>query len=139
MDIYERTPYYYETDQMRIVHHSNYIRWFEEARIHHLASVGIRFAELEASGIVCPVLRVEADYKQMVHFGETVQICTSLDFYNGVRYGYRYEVRNAAGELCCTGKSQHCFLDTAGNIIRLRRERPELHSLMLQQLQADNE
>lgn len=138
MDIYERTPHYYETDKMGIVHHSNYIRWFEEARIHHLESVGIRFAELEDSGIVCPVLHVEADYQHMVRFGETVQICTSLDFYNGVRYGYRYEVRNAAGELCCTGKSLHCFLDTAGNIVRLRRERPELHALMLEQLQIDN-
>ena len=135
MDIYERTPYYYETDQMRIVHHSNYIRWFEEARIHHLESIGIRFAELEDSGVVCPVLEVQAAYKQMVRFGDTVRISTRLNFYNGVRYGYAYEVHHAGtGALCCTGSSLHCFLDTEGNILRLRRDRPDLHALMLAEL-----
>ena len=74
MDLYERTPFYYETDQMKIVHHSNYIRWFEEARIHYLDAVGINFAEQEATGIVCPVLTVNARYIHMVRFGDTVEI-----------------------------------------------------------------
>lgn len=139
MDIYERTPHYYETDQMRIVHHSNYIRWFEEARIHHLESIGIRFAELEAQGLVCPVLTVQAEYKQMVRFGDTVAIRTTLNFYNGLRYGYAYEVTDAgSGVLCCKGTSVHCFLKTDGSILRVKRERPDLDEMLRREYESDN-
>lgn len=138
MDIYERTPHYYETDQMKIVHHSNYVRWFEEARIHHLESIGIRFADLEAQGLVCPVLNLTAEYRQMVRFGESVKIYTRLNLYNGLRYGYAYEIRNSeTDELCCTGTSTHCFLDE-GRIVRVRRERPDLDALLQVQFQLDN-
>lgn len=138
MDIYERTPHYYETDQMKIVHHSNYIRWFEEARIHYLDSVGMRFADQEATGIVCPVLTVDAKYIQMVRFGDTVQIITRLNLYNGLRYGFSYEVRNkATGELCCTGTSTHCFLDPGGKPVRVKRDYLKMHEVLTAYLERD--
>ena len=42
VQIYERSAFYYETDRMDVIHHSNYIRWFEEARIHFMKNVGLR-------------------------------------------------------------------------------------------------
>lgn len=138
MDIYERTPHYYETDQMKIVHHSNYIRWFEEARIHYLDSIGMRFADQEATGIVCPVLTVEAKYIGMVRFGDTVEIETRLNLYNGLRYGFSYEVRDkATGELRCTGTSTHCFLDPEGKIIKVKREYLPMHEVLTKYLEQD--
>ncbi len=138
MDRYIRIPNYYETDQMRVIHHSNYIRWFEEARIHYLASIGIRFADQEEKGIVCPVLTVDATYKRMVRYGDTVEILTRLNVYNGLRYGFSYEVRNAeTGEICCTGKSTHCFLDAEGNIMRVKRHYPEMHQILVKCLDED--
>ncbi|MCR5718435.1 MAG: acyl-CoA thioesterase [Oscillospiraceae bacterium] len=140
MVIYERTPHYYETDQMKIVHHSNYIRWFEEARVAYLDAVGIRFADQEAAGIVCPVLTVDAKYIRMVRFGDTVEITTRVNLYNGLRWGFSYEVRDkATGELCCTGTSTHCFLDTAGKIIRPKREYLTMHELLTECLAKDAE
>ncbi len=138
MDKYLRTPHYYETDQMRIVHHSNYIRWFEEARIHYLDSVGIRFADQEAAGIVCPVLTVDAAYRQMVRFGDELEIITKLSMYNGLRYGFTYEVRNSeTGVLCCTGSSTHCFLNAEGKPMRVKRDYPVMHVLLEQCLAED--
>lgn len=138
MDIYERTPHYYETDQMKIVHHSNYIRWFEEARIHYLDAVGMRFADQEASGIVCPVLTVDAKYIRMVRFGETVVIITRLNLYNGLRYGFSYEVRGKDnGELYCTGTSTHCFLDPEGRPIKVRRDYLPMHEVLTRYLEED--
>lgn len=138
MDIYERTPHYYETDQMKIVHHSNYVRWFEEARIHHLDSIGIRFADLEAQGLVCPVLTLTAEYKRMVRFGESVKIYTRLHLYNGLRYGYAYEIRSSdTDELCCSGTSTHCFLKE-GRILRVKKERPDLDAVLMEQFLLDN-
>ena len=138
MDIYERTPFYYETDQMKIVHHSNYIRWFEEARIHYLDAVGMRFADQEATGIVCPVLTVSAKYIKMVRFGDTVEIVTRLSLYNGLRYGFTYEVRDkATGELYCTGESTHCFLSPEGQPMRVKKEYPEMDRVLTEYLEKD--
>ena len=65
---------YYETDQMQIVHHSNYIKWFEEARMYLLEEMGFGYSQMESEGLVIPVLSVQADYKSMVRFGESVEI-----------------------------------------------------------------
>lgn len=139
MDIYERTPHYYETDQMKIVHHSNYIRWFEEARIHYLDSIGMSFAKQEATGIVCPVLTVDAKYIGMVRFGDTVQIETRLNLYNGLRYGFSYVVRDkATGEIRCTGTSTHCFLDPEGRIIKVKRDYLPMHEVLTKYLAEDH-
>jgi len=136
---YPRTPHYYETDQMRIVHHSNYIRWFEEARIFYLDAIGMSFAEQENKGIVCPVLTVEASYKKMVRFGDSVEILTRVNHYDGLRYGFSYEVRNTAtGEICCTGTSTHCFLDADGRILRVKRQYPEMHEILTECLAKDD-
>ena len=138
MVVYERTPHYYETDQMKIVHHSNYIRWFEEARIAYLDAVGVNFAEQEKTGIVCPVLTVDAKYIRMVRFGDTVQITTRLNLYNGLRWGFSYEVRDkVTGELCCTGTSTHCFLNPEGNPIRTKRDYLPMHEVLTRCLAED--
>ncbi len=135
---YPRTPHYYETDQMKIVHHSNYIRWFEEARIFYLDSIGMRFADQEARGIVCPVLTVDANYKKMVRFGDSVEVITRLDLYDGIRYGFSYAVRNTeTDEICCTGTSTHCFLNEQGTILRVKRQYPEMHEILMRCLEMD--
>ena len=65
--IYEHKVQYYETDQMKIVHHSNYIRWFEEARTAWMEEGGFGYAKMEEAGIISPVLEVDAKYKSMTH------------------------------------------------------------------------
>lgn len=53
---YEHQTQYYETDQMGIIHHSNYIRWFESARIWYMKEIGVDYADMERQGIISPVL-----------------------------------------------------------------------------------
>ena len=55
---YERMVYYYETDRMGIVHHSNYIRWFEEARLDWMKQIGWDYKTIEDDNIIIPVLSV---------------------------------------------------------------------------------
>ena len=71
---YERNAKYYETDQMGIIHHSNYIRWFEEARVDAMEQAGIPYDKMEEMGIMSPVLGVECKYIHSVHFNENVKI-----------------------------------------------------------------
>ena len=71
---YKHLVQYYETDQMGIVHHSNYIRWFEEARSYILEENGFGYKKMEELGIISPVLSVNARYKSMTHYYDTVII-----------------------------------------------------------------
>ena len=71
---YEHRVQYYETDQMKVVHHSNYIRWFEEARIDFFEQIGLGYKECEEKGIMSPVTSVSARYKTPVKFYDTVVV-----------------------------------------------------------------
>lgn len=125
---YERRVNYYETDKMGIVHHSNYIRWFEEARIDFMDKMGADYKTLEDSGIIIPVMSVNCDYKLMVRFGDTVVIKTAITVYTGTRMTVAYEVFDkATGELCTTGETTHCFLGANGRPVSLKRANPHYH------------
>ena len=87
---------YYETDQMGVVHHSNYIRWFEEARAEWMEAVGLPYAQLEAEGIASPVLSVACAYRRPVRYGEIARIRVRLTAYNGVKLSVAYRVEDAA-------------------------------------------
>lgn len=130
MTVYTRTVHYYETDRMDCVHHSNYIRWFEEARVHFMKENGFPYEGLEYSGIVSPVLRAEADYRTMCRFGDTVEIAVELVEYSGTRISFAYTVRDKqSGELRCSGRTWHCFINEAGRPVSLKKAKPEYHRI----------
>ena len=128
--MYQHKVQYYETDQMGIVHHSNYIRWFEEARIDFLEKMGMGYHEMEAAGILSPVLSVEAKYLRMVYFGDTVTIQTTIKEYNGIKLTVSYEVLNdKTGMVHCSGVTKHCFINKEGKPLSLKQACPEFHNL----------
>ena len=57
MGVYRRKAQYHETDQMGIIHHSNYVKWMEEARIDFMKEMGFGYGEVEKRGIVSPGFR----------------------------------------------------------------------------------
>lgn len=122
---------YYETDRMGITHHSNYIRWMEEARIDFLEQLGWGYDRLEAMGIASPVIHVDCDYKRTTTFPDKVEISAQVETYNGVKMSIRYEMRDGeTKELAAVGHSGHCFLDGRGIPVRMKRQFPELDSLL---------
>lgn len=125
---YERHINYYETDKMGIVHHSNYIRFFEEARIDYLGKIGLDYKKIEDLGLIMPVLNVECNYIKPLRFGEKAVIKSKLIKYNGMKLAVGYEIFNESGELVTTGKSEHCLLDTDLKPINIKRNYPEIYS-----------
>ena len=76
---YIRQPHYYETDQMAIIHHANYIRWFEEARVDMLAFLQLPYHKIEEAGLIVPVLEVNAQYKEMIRMRiKYASMCSSI-------------------------------------------------------------
>lgn len=126
--VYVRPVHYYETDRMDCVHHSNYIRWFEEARVYFMKENGFSYEGLEAAGIVSPVLSAEANYHTMCRFGDTVEILIEIQSYTRTRISFHYQVRDkASGQPSCDGWTCHCFINQAGKPVSLKKAMPEYH------------
>ena len=128
MNTYIHKVHYYETDRMGITHHSNYIRWMEEARVNFLDQAGWGFDRMEADGIVSPITHVDCDFKKTTTFQDVVEIQVRIEEYNGVRMTIGYEMY-CRGELAAVGHSGHCFLDRSGIPIRMKKQFPQLDQL----------
>ena len=123
---------YYESDQMGVIHHSNYIRWFEEARTAYMDDRGYAYARLEHEGIVSPVLTVECEYKKMIRFGDTARIVVELEKFNGIKMVVSYKVYlDSTGELCTVGRTSHCFLDRDNKPVSMKKSNHEFYEAML--------
>ena len=127
---YEHRAQYYETDQMGCVHHSNYIRWFEEARTDLLHQVGFSYQKMEELGVLSPVLSVTAEYKSMVRFHDVVEIYARITKFNGIKFTVSYQIIDQkTKELRTTGETTHCFLGRDYRPIRLLKEHKEVYDL----------
>ena len=116
---------------MKVVHHSNYIRWFEEARIDIFEQIGLGYKAMEENGIISPVVGVQAKYKTMARFYDTVVINLRFVKYTGIRLYIEYTITDkTTGEVRCTGESEHCFIDTEGKIISIKRSYPEISKVL---------
>ena len=123
---------YYETDQMQIIHHANYVHWMEEARVDMMEKIGFGYAKMESMGILCPVLGIRTDYKAMVRFNERVSIECRIAEYNGLKLTILYRMTKLPdGEVCTLCESRHGFHDAEGHIISLKKSYPEIHQLIL--------
>ena len=126
---FERKINYYETDRMGVVHHSNYIRFLEEARCFWLEKEGIPFSFLEEIGITIPVLGVDVLYKYHVTFDDTILIHIFIKDYTGVRMTIGYNVEDKkTGKTVLTGETKHCFTDKNLKPINLKKYNPEIAS-----------
>lgn len=134
---YEHKAQYYETDGMGIIHHSNYIRWFEEARVDMLEQLGIGYDRFEALGFSSPVLGVSCEYKHMVRFSEVVTVTARVLSYTGVKMTIGYKIADKqTGALRCIGESRHCFLAAGDRPVSLKRVWPEAHEIFAAHTEA---
>lgn len=123
---YYRKAQYHETDQMGIIHHSNYVKWMEEARIRYMDQIGFSYKKVEELGVISPVVEISVGYKKQVFFDDEIQVHISVKKYNGISLEFNYEFYNLTkDEICTTASSRHCFL-REGKIISLKKEIPEL-------------
>lgn len=101
---------YIETDQMGVVHHANYVAWFELARTHLCQEMGLHYADIERRGYLLMVTGIEARYRQGARYGETVQVSARIERLRSRGVRYAYEVREG-DRLLATGASDHVWID----------------------------
>lgn len=128
---YLRKAHYYETDQMGIIHHANYIHWLEEARVDFMEQIGFGYDRAVNSGVNFALLGVSCEYKSMVHFNDTVNISVSVSSLTTAQMTVKYEITDAqSGKLRAVGESKHCYYDSNKNrLVSLKKVMPELYDL----------
>lgn len=119
---YKRKMNYYETDRMGIIHHSNYIRFLEEARCAWMEEFSLPMQKLEENGITIPTLEVDCKYKHHVTSGDTIIIKPIITEFNGVRMTVAYNVtEETTGNTVIEGYTKHCFTNKELRPINLKK------------------
>lgn len=129
---------YHETDKMGIVHHANYLHWFEVGRVEFMRQSGFPYRPLEEAGVYLPVTEASCKYHTSALFDDEVQVRTWIDAYNKVRLTFAYEVyRLADGAKLVSGKTEHVFQEAeSGHVVRMHKSYPDLHALIVEKAGA---
>lgn len=137
---YERKINYYETDQMGIVHHSNYIRYLEETRLYYMNQQGLSYEYVEKMGVIIPVLAVSVEYQSAVRYGDTILISQRITKFSPVKFQIEYEIRNKeTKKLHAVAHSKHCFVDKELKPIRLKKDFPLIYQNFFMVAETDRE
>ena len=103
---------YHHTDQMGIVHHSNYIKFFEVARTEWLRAVGLTYKEMERRGVMMPIVDVSVRYKQPAYYDELISVTAIVDELPMARMCFKYEIRGEDGREIAYGSTTLGFIDS---------------------------
>ena len=123
---------YKETDQMGVVHHSNYYVWFEVARTEYLRKQGISYSEMEKRGIMLPLTETHCKYLQGAKYDDIVIVRTYMSRFSGARITMEYDViREMDDCLLAKGKTVHAITDNNLKPINIRKVDPKLYELFI--------
>jgi acyl-CoA thioester hydrolase len=123
------TTRYYETDQMGIIHHSNYYRYFEVARTDYLKTIiGMTYKDVENTGVRMPLTETHCKYKTPALYDDEITITTTVREMTVVRITFDYVItREKDGVLIAEGVTAHAFTNVENRPINLKKFRPELY------------
>lgn len=142
--------YYKDTDQMGVVHHGNYVNWFEMGRTEMMQESGIAYSDIEDLGLLLPVLNLDIDYHKPAGYNECVAVYTKIGHYTPVQLRFDYEVRridekrylaqkdfgrrmvqeqesSEQGELLVSGSTQHMWLNKKWKPARVDKVAPDIY------------
>lgn len=130
------TARYAETDQMGIVHHSNYPVWFEAGRTDFFKKAGMSNSKIEATGILLPLSHMECNFKNPARYEEEIVVKTKIRKMTCVRIDFDYEVINGGdGRLLATGGTSHAWTDKHLKPLNIEKKLPELCKMLKKTLE----
>ena len=103
---------YYETDQMAVVHHSNYIRYFEIARDEMMVQLGFPIEKCESElGVLVPIVSVECHFRHPARMGDIITATAEVNKVPMAKMLIKQAVYNQDGVLCAEGVVTLGFLN----------------------------
>jgi len=125
------TVRYAETDQMRVVHHSNYAIWFEAGRTDFIRKMGLPYSKIEETGAKLPLLELKCRFKGFARYEDEIIVKTRISEYTGTRLVFHYEIFRHGNDRAITeGETVHCWTDTNLKPVNIKKFRPEIYDLI---------
>jgi acyl-CoA thioester hydrolase len=139
--------HYKETDQMGVVHHANYISWFEIGRTEWMRANGIAYCKIESLGLMLPVIDLGVKYRKSAHYDDCIAIYTKIASLSVARLEFEYEVRKIGneqstlsageggsnipeGKLLASGTTLHMWINQNWKPVRIDKAAPEVWTLL---------
>ena len=132
MNTYKHEVKYYECDRMGVTHHSNYVRFMEEARVDWLYQLGFGFDKIEAENVFSPVITISCEYKHPTTFKDIIEIEVNISKMTEMKFEFEYTMR-VAGKVVCIGHSSHCFIEN-GRPVAISMRLPDLYQMLTERL-----
>lgn len=125
------TARYAETDQIGIVHHSNYTVWFEAGRTDFLKKAGVPNTSIETQGVLLPLYGMNCQYKSPARYEDEIIVVTMLKQLSRVRLNFQYQVFNATDhKLLATGETMHAWTDRVLKPVDAKKAVPDAYSVL---------
>jgi len=120
---------YAETDQMNVVYHGNYAQYFEVGRAEAIRNCGLSYKEIEALGVIMPIVELNIKFLRPAHYDDLLTIKTTLkSLPENHRIEFQHEVYNEDRKLLTLGNIVLYFIDIKTN------ERTTMPALMYEKL-----
>lgn len=130
---------YDETDQMGVIYHANYYKWFNIGRTEFLRETGCDYRKLEASGIVFPVLESGCKHYAPAYYDDEIIIRVRLSEFKGVRMRVTYEIINEkTGKRLAEGFTLHGIVDGNLKPIRVNKTENECLKILMGAMKEEN-
>lgn len=122
---------YAETDQMGIVHHSNYPIWFEAGRTDFIKSAGMSYSEIEEAGILLPLIELKCNYKGAARYEDEIIVKTSIKEITYTKITFYYEVfNNRQPKAITTGETLHAWTDRNLKPVNMKKAAFHVYQLL---------
>lgn len=106
---------YAETDRMGLLHHANYLVYFEQGRTELLRSRGLAYKDLEDQGYLLVLTHAEVRYRNPARYDDMLTLRTTVERVTSVRIDHRYELRRE-GVVLAEGKTTLACVDREGRV-----------------------
>lgn len=129
---------YAETDQMGIVHHSNYPIWYEAARTDYIKGIGMSYSDVEKKGYMLPLLELKSCYKGSAKYEDELLVLTKIKQMSFTRVTFYYEIyKKSENVLINYGETMHVWTDKTLKPLNMKKCAPDIYNLMLRATQED--
>ena len=113
--------YYYDTDKMGVVYHSNYLKWMEMARTEYFRDV-FPYKNMEDMGFILPVKTLNIEYINSAKYDEEIEVSVKIEEINNIKIRFSYEMYNSDGVLKAKAETVNVFVDENGKLKRISNE-----------------
>ena len=111
---------YADTDRSQVVYHANYLRYFEHGRASLMRDAAYTYKQIEESGYVYPIIKVDIDYYRPLYYDDAMVIYTRPSNLERVRLQFDYVITHKeSGDIVCKGLTRHCAINASGTPVEV--------------------